>query len=138
MTCNPKWPNSKAEEFLLTLKKDIETFFTSLPDALKMFTVFEDFDEGYNIILSTNYPWEDSVLSSEIIRTATASVSAAMARRSLHLERLFASFIVDAEDLFKTRRPHWVWQNLKSLALTSRLLTYTVLPGYSLLESIRC
>lgn len=46
-----------------------------------------------------------------------------LAFRSIFLERLFASYMVDAWDFFKACQPLWVWENLTLLSLTSRRLT---------------
>ncbi|POR32134.1 Uncharacterized protein TPAR_07636 [Tolypocladium paradoxum] len=50
---------------------------------------------------------------------------ASLAKRSLSLGRLSASYIVDAADFFKASHPTWVWNRLTSLSLTSRLLVCT-------------
>lgn len=56
------------------------------------------------------------------MRTMTPPLSWAVAKASLQLDSLSASFIVDASHFFDTRRPSWQWPNLISLALTSQLL----------------
>jgi len=81
-------------------------------------TIFEDFNEDYNILYCFSHIDVESPIRSELIKTPSPSVRAALARRSVNLERLFASYIIDARDFFE---PNWIWDNLTSLA--SRLLT---------------
>ncbi|CAI7606412.1 unnamed protein product [Penicillium glandicola] len=57
------------------------------------------------------------------IRIPTSDVSWAVAKASLKLEHLSASFIVDASYFFHACEPSWMWPSLTSLALTSQLLT---------------
>ncbi|KAI1876301.1 hypothetical protein JX265_003827 [Neoarthrinium moseri] len=57
-----------------------KTIFMSLPEALRTLTVFEDFNEGYNIV---------------------------------HF---------DAKGLLEACQPGWMWANLETLTLTSKLL----------------
>lgn len=80
--------------------------------------MFEDFNELYDMSYFITYP-----CSNELVRTPCPSVSAAMAWRSLRLEKFFASFVVEAEYFFfKARKPDWTRHRLKSLSLTSRHL----------------
>lgn len=57
-----------------------------------------------------------------LVRMPVPEVSRALARASLNLEHLSASFLVDASDFFHALEPSWEWPNLTSLALTSQLL----------------
>lgn len=66
-----------------------------------------------------------SLLLPDLIRTPDRGIAGALCKRSHGLERLFASYIVDANDFFDLQEPNWVWHGLTSLALTSRLLTST-------------
>jgi hypothetical protein len=50
-------------------------------------------------------------------------VSRKLARASLHLTTLSASFMADAGHFFAARQDSWTWDKLTSLVLTSRLLT---------------
>jgi hypothetical protein len=88
-----------------------------LPNTLRRLTIFEDFDEYFN-----KYFQGGSPLHAEPVRTAAPFVGAALAQASLSLEELSASFIIDAKDFFEACQPTWTWNNLTSLALTSRLL----------------
>lgn len=46
----------------------------------------------------------------------------AFTNKSLELQHLAASFIVDAEHMFDLCQPTWTWPNLETLSLTSQLL----------------
>lgn len=57
------------------------------------------------------------------LRIPSTSVGRGLAKVSLDLDSLSASFLADAVDFFdETRERCWKWPNLKSLALTSGLL----------------
>lgn len=56
-------------------------------------------------------------------------MSRKLARASLHLATLSASFMVDASHFFAARRNSWTWDKLTSLALTSGTLTNDAIPG---------
>jgi hypothetical protein len=58
-----------------------------------------------------------------LIRIPTSEVSCAVAKASLKLEYLSASFIVDASYFFHACEPQWKWPSMTSLTLTSQLLT---------------
>lgn len=91
-----------------------------LPKGLKKISLFEDFNEDYIAIYLNLFILVDSV------RRADPAVSAAFAYKSLVLEQLSVSFMVDARYFFKARRPLWTWNHLQSLVLTSRVLTHRV------------
>ncbi|KAK4065154.1 uncharacterized protein Triagg1_8593 [Trichoderma aggressivum f. europaeum] len=55
-------------------------------------------------------------------RVSTLQVSRAVAKASLELEHLSASFMVDAGHFFQACEPSWTWPNLTWLAMTSSLL----------------
>ncbi|OTA00900.1 hypothetical protein A9Z42_0012070 [Trichoderma parareesei] len=88
----------------------------SLPKGLKHLTFFEDHDEE-----RTNLSLADGVPA----RAPNLYVSAALAQRSLRLETLGASFLVDARDFFRSSKPEWTWPSLRSLTLTSQHLEST-------------
>ncbi|KAH0489271.1 hypothetical protein TgHK011_009710 [Trichoderma gracile] len=88
----------------------------SLPRGLKHLTFFEDHDvERTNLSLAQGVP----------ARAPNLYVSAALAQRSLMLETLSASFLVDASHFFQSYRLEWIWPNLRSLTLTSQQLEST-------------
>lgn len=65
----------------------------------------------------------------EPIRTPTLGVSLELARASLNLEALSASFIADASYFFDSYETSWIWTDLVSLTLTCQLLTPTESPA---------
>lgn len=65
---------------------------------------------------------QHDIQQSGSIRIPDPAVSRLAAIASLELEHFSASFIVDAS-YFLAPQPSWQWSNLKSLALTSTLLT---------------
>ncbi|KAF4950303.1 hypothetical protein FGADI_8286 [Fusarium gaditjirri] len=102
------------------------------PDSfrnVKSMTLFQDRNEYFNAVSRHhqiaeygrhflppmpppyNVPWQRSPLAREL---AVASLS---------LESLSLSFMVDAVDFFGQCRENWLWADLRSLTLTSQLLT---------------
>ncbi|PLB42033.1 uncharacterized protein BDW47DRAFT_115196 [Aspergillus candidus] len=63
-----------------------------------------------------------------LIRIPNAEVSRAVAKLSLQLEHLSASFTVDASYFLDACELSWKWPRLTSVALTSRLLTPSASP----------
>ncbi|KAK7426012.1 hypothetical protein QQZ08_007460 [Neonectria magnoliae] len=80
---------------------------------LRKLVVFENFNQ--------HYPFKH--FECDPIRVPNGVVSLKLARASLQLEMLSASFMIDASQFFKQARKQFLrWPNLTSLALTSRLL----------------
>ncbi|OAL25434.1 hypothetical protein AYO20_10468 [Fonsecaea nubica] len=103
---------------------DIQYLFEAIPrfnKNLKRLVVFENFNQQYTVIMH-------QVLSGHVLsecdshRKPTPAVSRMVALASLNLEHLAASFIVDASHFFDIE-PSWEWPNLRSIVLTSSLLT---------------
>lgn len=92
------------------------------PKNLKALSIFENFDRDIRphnptSRLPTCLPW----------RATNPNVPGrshvhALARRSLDLELLSLSYVVEADDFFQHCPPTWTWDKLESLALTSYLL----------------
>lgn len=76
-------------------------------------TIFENFNESY----------PERFFQCPAIRVPNPAVSRKLARASLHLTTLSASFMADAGYFFAARQDLWTWDKLTSLALTSRVLT---------------
>lgn len=78
----------------------------SLPGAVRELTLFEDFNEDYNTIFST-----DPIIANhnppipELLRARSWAAGQVLAARSLNLVRLSASYIVDANDVFAAVDP---------------------------------
>ncbi|KAG8670399.1 hypothetical protein FPOAC2_09757 [Fusarium poae] len=81
-------------------------------------TIFENFNESYRD------RWHRMIrFPCPAIRVPNPAVSQKLARASLHLKTLSASFMVDAGYFFAARQRSWTWDILTSLALTSSTLT---------------
>lgn len=96
--------------------------FESL-DSVRMTkaVIFEDF----NILYDSKYMYSqvtEEQMATPRTRELKSKVGGALARASLGLESLSASFTVDARDFFGTCSATWIWENLTSLALTSMAL----------------
>jgi hypothetical protein len=76
--------------------------------------VFENFDQELDTALS-----EGDMFPRSPVRIPSPDVSRAVAKASLKLEQLSASFIVDASYFFHAQDPSWKWPNMTSLALAS-------------------
>ncbi|KAF5006195.1 hypothetical protein FDECE_7418 [Fusarium decemcellulare] len=96
----------------------------TFPKGLKNVSVFEDFNEDYAARLATN-PLNAVMFQQGIdpIRITTPRVGAAFASRSLKVEELSVSFMTDARDFLDACQSGWRWEHLRSLVLTSRLMT---------------
>ncbi|SPJ73296.1 uncharacterized protein FTOL_03026 [Fusarium torulosum] len=91
-----------------------QTLIESFPSTgLCKLTIFENFNEAY----------PERYFDCPAIRVPNPAVSQKLARASLHLTMLSASFIADAGHFFAARQDSWTWDKLTSLALTSRVLT---------------
>ncbi|KAL1882517.1 hypothetical protein Plec18167_002933 [Paecilomyces lecythidis] len=90
----------------------------SLSKKVRKISIFEDFNDGYLKAFEGSKDFD--VIP---VRIATAEVSTAFAKRSLSLEKLASSFVVEACHFFEARQPKWTWRLLQSLVLTSRVLT---------------
>jgi hypothetical protein len=107
-------------------------YLLMVPDSfrnVKSMTVFQDRDEYFNTV-SRHYTEEFRRLFQQAMGTPPDTVpsmqqvlSQAFARTSLSLENLSVSFMIDAVDFFGQCQENWRWKELRSLTLTSRLLT---------------
>jgi hypothetical protein len=104
-----------------------------LPETLKSMMVFEDFSRNLAAVLHNAQGL--LALQVDLTRISDAKVGAAFAYRSLDLEYLSISYMVDAIHFFQgcipdslgrhLDRETWTWQHLRSLALTSQCLEPT-------------
>ncbi|KIM93718.1 hypothetical protein OIDMADRAFT_61355 [Oidiodendron maius Zn] len=104
--------------------RDFQYLFESIPrfnNNLKRLFVFENFNQQYPAIMQ-RFQFGEDLTRCDSTRNPAPAVSQMVALASLKLEHLAASFIVDASHFFKIE-PSWEWPNLKSLVLTSKLLT---------------
>lgn len=90
------------------------SLFDSLaPRKLRKLTLFENFDEQYPSCFA----------DCNDMRTPTLYVGQVVAKASLELEHLSASFIVDVGHFLYAVKSEWSWPHLTSLTLTSQLLS---------------
>ncbi|KAE8325960.1 hypothetical protein BDV39DRAFT_206347 [Aspergillus sergii] len=90
---------------------------THLPKSLKRISLFEDFNEDYVTLVRRT-----TCLQPDLVRVAQPAVGTALAYRSLEVEELYVSFMIDAQHFFGARHPSWTWASLQTLVLTSPLL----------------
>lgn len=81
---------------------------------LSKLSIFENFNQWYPRTMSFCPP----------VRVPNPAVSRKLARSSLELATLSASFMVDASYFFEATNPSWRWESLTNLALTSRVLAH--------------
>ncbi|OLN97665.1 hypothetical protein CCHL11_09624 [Colletotrichum chlorophyti] len=94
--------------------KSNQTLIRLFPGTkLSRLTTFGNFNQPYPGIYS----------DSPAMRVPTPIVSHKLARASLQLKTLSASFMIDASYFFEARKLSWKWENLTYLALTSRVLS---------------
>lgn len=112
-----------AEINQLTLPAEYqELLSTSLPQQVDVLSMFEDFNDDYNTIyctddIPTGYPFPP-----EMIRTPCSVSGPLLAKQSLALRKLFASYFIDASQVFEACKLDWTWPNLTTLALTSNTM----------------
>ncbi|KAF6810342.1 hypothetical protein CSOJ01_06413 [Colletotrichum sojae] len=97
--------------------KDYPILFESLHvTKLSRLNIFENFNESY--------PQNIFGVECSAIRVSNPAVSHELARTSLKLTTLSASFMADASYFFEATNMNssWKWDNLTHLALTSRVL----------------
>ncbi|PMB69148.1 hypothetical protein BM221_005734 [Beauveria bassiana] len=94
----------------------------SLPNTLKHLILFEDFNEDYCRIYATDPVTAEWVCRPELHRTPSVLIAQALAQM-LGLEKLAASYLIDAHDFFTCAKDYTSnWHTLSSLYLTSRQL----------------
>ncbi|RSL56391.1 hypothetical protein CEP54_008859 [Fusarium duplospermum] len=92
-----------------------------LSTSVKTVRIFEDFNENYLEVFQ-NSRGINAHLNPDRVRITTIKTGAAFARKSRQLENLSVAFLVDACHFFNACQPHWQWPQLRSLALTSRMM----------------
>ncbi|KAF4890839.1 hypothetical protein CGCVW01_v014352 [Colletotrichum viniferum] len=94
-----------------------ESFFPQLDASdlrdqnIKSLSIYED------VSPASQRPW-----SQHSRRHPRRVVGESLGPISLFLEKLSASYIIEANDFFRKTQSDWVWENLTSLTLTSELL----------------
>jgi len=111
-----------------------EMIYWGILRSVKKVTIFEDFNENYLDIFW--YLPGDSWENPARVRATSFKVGAAFARRSRGLEHLSVGFLTDAYHFFKACQPDWQWDQLRSLCLTSRLMSKTTTKKTNLLLTL--
>ena len=89
----------------------------NLPDTLNRLIIFEDAYKFYD-----QFPKRPAHIESFNLIDPSEGLGAGFASKSLDLQHLAISFMINAEELFQYCQPKWSWSYLQSLALTSQLL----------------
>ncbi|GAB0133847.1 hypothetical protein EsDP_00002241 [Epichloe bromicola] len=90
-----------------------------LPRDLKRLTLFQDWSAKHITALR-----RAAHGSAGILTVPDDRVAMALAKRSIGLEHLAAASLVEASSFFRSCSPHWIWENLRYLALTSDKLAH--------------
>jgi hypothetical protein len=95
---------------------------------VKSMTVFQDRNECFNAVSRLHREelprsHQANVVTPPVIPSRQPVVAWEFATASLCLEHLSISFMIDAADFFDRYREKWLWCELRSLTLTSQLLT---------------
>lgn len=94
-----------------------------LPDTVNSLVIFEDSYRFYD-----QFPprWPSSLQSFQPILPAGPSekIDTDFVSKSLKLQHLSISFMINAESLFQKCQSDWTWPRMQSLALTSKLLRH--------------
>lgn len=90
-----------------------------LPGTIRRVVIFEDFNEAHETHILNRHLW---VQSQPRVRSPSPEVGIAMAHLSLSLEKLSVSYMTNATQFFDACKSHWVWHNLRELALTTNLM----------------
>lgn len=107
-----------------------------LSKAVTSLVVFQDSRDFYKV-LPRQQPSKDltpHTINHIAIRDGLGDI---FARKSLRLEHMAVSFMVDAKDVLRHCKPAWTWPQLKSVALTSQLLRNNP-DTHSSLEDLLC
>ncbi|EWZ47119.1 hypothetical protein FOCG_11125 [Fusarium oxysporum f. sp. radicis-lycopersici 26381] len=101
------------------------------PDSfrnVKSMTVFQDRNKYFNAVSRLHKEelprsHQANVVTPPVIPSRQPVLAWEFATASLYLEHLSIAFIIDAVDFFDQCREKWLWCELRSLTLTSQLLT---------------
>ncbi|OJD13110.1 hypothetical protein AJ78_06392 [Emergomyces pasteurianus Ep9510] len=91
-----------------------------LPSHTRTVSIFEDFNDRLLLALRSDM-WDLLHLDTNPI--ADSMLVNAFASRSQGFEHFFMSYMIDARQFFNSCQPSYTWHHLKSLTLTSSILT---------------
>ncbi|KAJ3539514.1 hypothetical protein NM208_g5457 [Fusarium decemcellulare] len=91
----------------------------TLPRELNSISVFEDFRDDWMSVFTQRFIPSSDV---QVVRVAAPNLAATFAAISLRFQHISIAFMIDARYFFAPCRIPGIWNQLKSLALTSALL----------------
>ncbi|KAF5011736.1 hypothetical protein FDECE_2196 [Fusarium decemcellulare] len=91
----------------------------TLPRKLDSISVFEDFRDDWMTVFTQRFIPSSDV---QVVRVAAPNLAATFAAISLRFQHVSIAFMIDARYFFAPCRIPGIWNQLKSLALTSALL----------------
>ncbi|KAL5093032.1 hypothetical protein Trisim1_011828 [Trichoderma cf. simile WF8] len=91
-----------------------------LPDTVNSLVIFEDSYRFYDQFPPRRLPPIQPILPAG----PSEKIDADFVSKSLKLQHLSISFMINAESLFQQCQSDWIWPRLQSLALTSKLLRH--------------
>jgi len=94
----------------------------ALPSHVRTVSVFEEFNDQLVLALSSDTPYLSMIDPSP---SASPMLVKALASKSRNFERLSISYMIDAQQFFKSCQLSYIWHHLQSLTLTSSILTQT-------------
>ncbi|KAH8598429.1 hypothetical protein B0O99DRAFT_538530 [Bisporella sp. PMI_857] len=94
----------------------------ALPSHVKTVSIFEEFNDQLALALRRDTPYLRIIDTSP---NAGHMLVRAFASKSLRLERLSISYMIDAQQFFESCQPSYTWHHLQSLTLTSSILAQT-------------
>ncbi|KAI1475714.1 hypothetical protein F4774DRAFT_428732 [Daldinia eschscholtzii] len=107
--------DEEAGQFLdRALSFSIQTHF---PNTLKKLTIFEESYKFYD-----RFPRRPAQVPWYGLFDVTGGLGVVLASKSLQLQHLAISYMINAEEIFSHCQSTWSWPHLQSLALTSQLL----------------
>lgn len=94
----------------------------SLPSHVRTVSIFEDSNDHLASALRSDMPYFEVIDTSP---TAGVMLAKALASKSRDFEHLSISYMVDAQQFFNSCQLYYTWRRLRSLILTSSILTPT-------------
>ena len=120
MVCYYVGPIEMPINFLIELASVIQD---ALPSHVKTVSIFEDFNDQLALALHNGMPYPGLIETNPV---ACLKLVRAFASKSRDLEYLSISFMIDAQQFLNSCQPSYTWHHLKSLTLTSSILTQRV------------
>ncbi|KAI1499094.1 hypothetical protein F5X99DRAFT_411416 [Biscogniauxia marginata] len=94
----------------------------ALPSHVRTVSIFEDFNDQFALAVRCDMPHLSIIDTNS---TTDLGLARAFASKSRDLEHLSVSFMIDAQQFFNSCQLPYTWPHLRSLTLTSSILTRT-------------